>query len=227
MNAQKQKYRPIIPNHNTADHRLECINSCFSDEFPANQADDLTQEITFAKKLDADMNTDPEDLTVKEKIIETEDTNVIAVCTNDYNCMCEMCQSKYGSLPLLLQGIEQKSFTEKDNVQPQASTSSAQVPISLSTQKKSLICQYCNKHFNHRGDFNKHLRKHTKEQPFSCSVCDRKFAHTSNLQRHLRLHSGQKPYNCQNCYKSFSRKDKLESHKRSKLCQASATESID
>ncbi|CAH1155087.1 unnamed protein product [Phaedon cochleariae] len=135
-------------------------------------------------------------------------------CTNDYNCKCESCQSKYGSLPVLLHGIEQKYETDK--TEPQPSTSSQK------STRRTLSCEYCKKTFTHKGDFNKHLRKHTREKPFSCPVCGRKFAHTSNLLRHQRLHNGDKPFVCEQCDRSFSRKDKLECHKRSRMCQGTS-----
>ncbi|CAH1107839.1 unnamed protein product, partial [Psylliodes chrysocephalus] len=136
-------------------------------------------------------------------------------CTDDYNCQCDSCQNKYGDLPVLLQGIEQKTFNEKTGPQPSTS--------SHSSSKKILTCEYCKKTFTHKGDFNKHLRKHTKEKPFSCQICHRKFGHTSNLLRHQRLHSGEKPFACDNCDKRFSRKDKLDCHKRSRTCYEAST----
>lgn len=165
------------------------------------------------------LNKENAELPSEERKPEEKET-----CLNDYTCECENCQNKYGSLPLLLQVIERESQTEKTEksteFEPQPSTSSSQEP-EYRTPKKALVCQYCDKSFTHKGDYNKHLRKHTKEQPFTCQICKRKFAHTSNLQRHYRLHSGQKPYVCQNCDKSFSRKDKLESHMKSKFCKKS------
>lgn len=156
---------------------------------------------------------------------QPEEGEAKETCLSDYTCQCRSCQSKYGSLPLLLQVIEQKSREEKTeqeqgpSEEPQPSTSSSQE--SDLRPKKVLVCQFCNKNFTHRGDYNKHLRKHTKEQPFECPVCKRKFAHTSNLQRHYRLHSGHRPFVCKSCDKTFSRKDKLECHKKSKFCKKS------
>lgn len=145
------------------------------------------------------------------------------ICTNDYNCTCESCQNKFGGLPILLQGIERKTMEERLGAQPSTSSGVPSESTDSKFPKKCLSCQYCSKSFHHKGDYNKHLRKHTKEKPFSCSVCDRKFSHTSNLQRHFRLHSGHKPFTCKNCSKSFSRKDKLDSHKKSRLCKKRST----
>ncbi|KAJ8977285.1 hypothetical protein NQ317_015570 [Molorchus minor] len=170
------------------------------------------------------LSTENDEEKTEEEKKEQEEQNPKVEHAHDYTCLCEACQSKYGSLPLLLQVIEQKSQMEKTEsspqFEPQPSTSSSQEP-QFKTSKKVLVCQYCKKNFTHRGDYNKHLRKHTKEQPFTCQICKRKFAHTSNLQRHYRLHSGQRPFVCANCDKKFSRKDKLESHMRSKFCKKS------
>lgn len=92
-------------------------------------------------------------------------------------------------------------------------------------KKRVMSCDHCGKIFSHKGDFNKHLRKHTGEQPFECPQCNRKFAHTSNLARHLRVHSGDKPFYCERCDKSFSRKDKLVMHQKTKTCQSAGQNS--
>lgn len=125
---------------------------------------------------------------------------------NGINCKCVECQEKYGSLPLLVEVIEEN---ERIGGSPQPSTSH---DISHRARRKVLTCTHCDKSFTHKGDLNKHLRKHTGEQPFVCSTCDRRFAHTSNLARHMRLHSGDRPFRCSFCNKDFSRKDKLDTH---------------
>ncbi|XP_056642597.1 gastrula zinc finger protein XlCGF49.1-like [Diorhabda sublineata] len=137
-------------------------------------------------------------------------------CTDDYSCKCDNCQNKYGSLPILLQGIEQKNFSQIN--EPEASTSGQ-----CHTPKRILTCEYCKKTFTHKGDFKKHLRKHTKEKPFSCKFCSKSFGNTSNLLRHQKLHTGEKPFACEYCSKKFSRKDKLDCHRRSRTCQEAGT----
>ncbi|XP_072384924.1 uncharacterized protein [Diabrotica undecimpunctata] len=140
----------------------------------------------------------------------------IEPCTDDYNCKCDSCQNKYGSLPILLQGIEQKSFGEKSEPEPSTSSHSH-------TPRRILTCEYCKKTFTHKGDFKKHLRKHTKEKPFPCRYCNKCFGNTSNLLRHQKLHTGEKPFACEHCDKKFSRKDKLDCHRRSRTCQEAST----
>lgn len=78
--------------------------------------------------------------------------------------------------------------------------------------KKQLICEFCQKKFNHSGDLNKHRRKHTGEQPYACNTCERKFTTSSNLVRHQQIHLGIKPFCCQICGRTFTRKIKLSAH---------------
>lgn len=140
-----------------------------------------------------------------------------------YNCRCRDCQTKFGSLPLLIDVMEQsetKKTEEQVNLQenePKPSTSRELTPPK--TYRKKMQCKHCDKVFTHKGDLNKHLRTHTGEQPYKCSICDRKFAHNSNLTRHERLHSGDRPFSCDHCRKTFSRKDKLELHRKSRFCR--------
>lgn len=139
---------------------------------------------------------------------------------HEFNCDCINCQNKRGNLPLLIQVIEKQTESASGAIQqlePQPSTSEEKAP---NTKRKQMKCAHCGKIFTHKGDYNKHLRKHTGVQPFACTVCDRKFATTSNLQRHLRIHSGNRPFVCEKCNKRFSRKDKLDAHLRSKQCKA-------
>lgn len=173
----------------------------------------------------------------------------IAKNFEDTSCQCNHCKAKYGNLPLLaevIEKIENKSSEEKleesvIKIEEKSNLSESDCAEKKnfdteedidkpSTSKESLIrkifsCEHCDKTFTHKGDFNKHLRKHTGEQPFHCPVCNRKFAHTSNLARHLRVHSGDKPFHCERCNKSFSRKDKLLMHQKTKLCLNSAPQS--
>jgi len=78
--------------------------------------------------------------------------------------------------------------------------------------KKQLMCEYCQKKFNHAGDLNKHRRKHTGEQPYICNMCERKFTTSSNLVRHQQTHLEIKPFCCQICGSTFTRKIKLSAH---------------
>lgn len=85
-------------------------------------------------------------------------------------------------------------------------------------KQRQLTCDFCQKRFNHTGDFNKHRRKHTGERPYTCNKCQQKFSHVSNLARHQRVHSGIRPFSCEICGRTFARKDKLADHLTTKSC---------
>mmetsp|Transcript_9575 Transcript_9575/g.13378 ORF Transcript_9575/g.13378 Transcript_9575/m.13378 type:complete len:681 (-) Transcript_9575:653-2695(-) len=51
------------------------------------------------------------------------------------------------------------------------------------------VCGYCEKIFHKKGNWQAHLRTHTKEKPFACSACGRQFTQKSNMKRHmLKIH---------------------------------------
>lgn len=150
---------------------------------------------------------------------------------HEYNCQCVKCSDKYGNLPLLIKVIEESEETDqkskevkvtKDDDDENNSTFNIDQPSTsgvITRVKKEMTCDVCDKKFTHKGDFNKHLRKHTGEQPYNCNICFKKFSHASNLSRHVKLHSGDKPFECTVCNKKFSRKDKLLSHQKSRYCR--------
>ncbi|XP_036143053.1 zinc finger protein 266 [Monomorium pharaonis] len=99
------------------------------------------------------------------------------------------------------------------DIENKASTHSSQVrEDTRNIRKKQLICEFCQKEFNHTGDFNKHRRKHTGEQPYTCNTCGRKFKTSSNLGRHQQVHLGIKPFCCKICGRSYTRQIKLSAH---------------
>lgn len=135
--------------------------------------------------------------------------------TIDINCAttCENVQ-------VTKNGVEKKNLDSIDarceaRVEQFARINNSQVcENSEGTRKKQrlLACDFCQKEFNHTGDFNKHRRIHTGEQPYTCDKCQQKFSHASNLARHQRVHSGIKPFSCEICDRTFSRKDKFSAH---------------
>ncbi|XP_011163543.1 zinc finger protein Xfin [Solenopsis invicta] len=99
------------------------------------------------------------------------------------------------------------------DIENKAGTYNSQVRENIGNiRKKQLTCEFCQKEFNHAGDFNKHRRKHTGEQPYACDTCERKFKTSSNLVRHQQVHLGIKPFYCQICGRTFTRKSKLSAH---------------
>lgn len=140
-----------------------------------------------------------------------------------YNCSCSDCRRKKGGLPLLVDVIEKREASSRyqtNRYEPQPSTSSSssthQQQQSSRSNRNQMNCTYCEKTFEHRGDLNKHVRKHTGEKPYTCQTCNQKFSHASNLSRHQVMHSGVRPFICNTCNKSFNRKDKFDTHMKTK-----------
>ncbi|KAK9871341.1 hypothetical protein WA026_011607 [Henosepilachna vigintioctopunctata] len=189
------------------------LKSHKTEELDAKQSTSITSSIT----------NENQDLSSSSFDNEQSDSSVFEQqeCESR-TCCCENCRLKHGNLPLLVQVIDdsEKSVSqdEPENMIPLTIESLPSTSCS-SSKKSSLSCTHCGKEFHHKGDMNKHLRTHTKEQPYSCTLCPSKFSHTSNLQRHLRIHSGIKPYCCDICQKTFSRADKLQLHQKSKICK--------
>uniref|UniRef100_A0A1Y1LS21 C2H2-type domain-containing protein n=1 Tax=Photinus pyralis TaxID=7054 RepID=A0A1Y1LS21_PHOPY len=153
---------------------------------------------------------------------DSEKSEKVCTAAHPYTCDCSTCITNLGNLPILMKVIE-----EQENIDQTTKPSTSSEKSNPVQPSSSMSCSSCGKNFVHRGDLNKHLRKHTKEQPYVCTVCKRKFAHSSNLNRHLQVHDGTRPFSCKTCMKTFGRKDKLEAHKKTKRCKNLSDKSIE
>lgn len=155
-----------------------------------------------------DIHSPFEGITVKKIHIETEFTS----CNTGNLEIMEKTQvdKKFQT------GKNRETETERSNsidTENEAGINNLQVHKNAGNiKKKQLMCEFCQKKFNHAGDLNKHRRKHTGEQPYACNMCQRKFTTSSNLGRHQQIHSGIKPFHCQICGCTFTRKIKLSAH---------------
>lgn len=74
------------------------------------------------------------------------------------------------------------------------------------------FCTICNRSFQNRPSYRRHMQTHSGEKPHKCEYCSLSFLRLSHLQRHIRVHTGERPYACSQCSKQFSRSDKLKQH---------------
>ena len=75
------------------------------------------------------------------------------------------------------------------------------------------ICNICQKEYNIKNSFSKHLLTHKTKQ-FTCPKCNAKFSINSKLKRHLLIHSDQKEFKCSLCEAEFNLKYNLKVHMR-------------
>ncbi|XP_076258224.1 uncharacterized protein LOC143195164 [Rhynchophorus ferrugineus] len=163
------------------------------------------------------LKTDPFPSTSMEQCTTSHANELNDFDINLFDSSYEHPNIEKAPLPTMLKDLENQNLSLD---QPSTSTGfSGHSQSDDKLPRRTMTCVHCGKKFTHKGDFNKHLRKHTKEKPYKCSFCQKPFSHTSNLHRHERIHSGDRPYKCEFCDKCFNRTDKLESHKNSKFCK--------
>ena len=80
-------------------------------------------------------------------------------------------------------------------------------------EKDKYICDICNKKYNIKNSFKKHLLTHQKKQ-FICIKCNARFSMNSKLKRHLLIHSNIKEFKCPICNLAFNLKYNLKVHMR-------------
>ena len=80
-------------------------------------------------------------------------------------------------------------------------------------EKEKYICDICNKKYNIKNSFQKHLLTHQKKQ-FLCIKCNARFSVNSKLKRHFLIHSDIKEFKCPICNSAFNLKYNLKVHMR-------------
>ena len=83
----------------------------------------------------------------------------------------------------------------------------------LSTNYNIYICDVCEKTFNDKLAFKRHIRVHESRHHHKCSTCDKSFKSETKLQDHIDwYHSGIKKYTCKYCEVSFGTVQQLSVH---------------
>ncbi|WP_150725840.1 RHS repeat-associated core domain-containing protein [Pseudomonas fluorescens] len=108
-----------------------------------------------------------------------------------------------------------------DSIAVQPTSAPAPGPSSalLSGPTNPLTCATCGKEFSHKGNFNQHLKKHTRELDYVCQepACGKFFARKHFLTAHMRTHKGDKPFACTTCDRTFADRSTLSKHLRTHL----------
>ena len=86
----------------------------------------------------------------------------------------------------------------------------------LTHEPKKYICTKCDSRFSIKSKLKRHLLIHSEIKEFKCSMCDSAFHLKYNLKVHMRVHNNEKPYICgyPGCFAKFAQKNNLNSHSK-------------
>lgn len=82
------------------------------------------------------------------------------------------------------------------------------------SERPAFSCKYCQRTFQRKGDWRRHIQRHENKIMYGCELCERQFTSPFGVKEHMKLHTGAKPYSCPHCAKSFRNKTGLVIHIR-------------
>ncbi len=80
-------------------------------------------------------------------------------------------------------------------------------------ESKRFYCTRCEKSFDRKAMFTRHIKVVHEKLKFPCTLCDKSFTEKHNLSKHFNVvHEKLKPFSCKFCKASFSQKNILNRH---------------
>jgi uncharacterized Zn-finger protein len=74
------------------------------------------------------------------------------------------------------------------------------------------FCKFCNRIFEKKSDFNKHMNIHENSENFKCKNCGIEFESFRGIANHFYSYHNQKTFQCEVCQKSFGLLKSLKQH---------------
>ncbi|PAA90362.1 hypothetical protein BOX15_Mlig031714g1 [Macrostomum lignano] len=76
-------------------------------------------------------------------------------------------------------------------------------------------CEYCQKVFKFKYEYERHAKIHSGDRPWQCPECMKTFSRKDNMRAHMKIHTGELVRHiCHLCGKSYGRKYDLQVHER-------------
>jgi hypothetical protein len=145
------------------------------------------------KKKDSKFLNKEEELSIKERNEEEDDTIDSPHSTESKRFCCTICK---------------QSFSMRTELGDHLQT------------HKALKCNTCTKTFLSYKSLKKHEKQHKKENKFSCNTCNKIYSSCISLNKHKMLHTNSENlYACDLCGKEFGVKVSRDLHKRSHECK--------
>ena len=83
--------------------------------------------------------------------------------------------------------------------------------------KKIHTCELCNKSYNFRTNYNRHVKATHLKRRFNCEKCHQKFTTKQMLYLHVKVKHEEFTFDCEICHKPLTSKAGLEKHIKSCL----------
>lgn len=104
-----------------------------------------------------------------------------------------------------------ESYSPCSSINYSAKVESSPTDVLRIKNKKRRYCPICNRDFQYLSIYQKHMLKHTSDNPFRCTICEKVFKSKQAISYHLKTHQRDK-FECKVCSAQFYLKTEFISH---------------
>jgi len=141
------------------------------------------------------------------------------IASSSVNETCQLCDKEFDSVSQFeehfFEHAEEKHMTVnnlKENDMVDFEGTDIKLTSQLSKETKKLVCQFCNKSFEHKMLLQNHFAEHSKEKRYKCSFCGKLYFSVLGARLHAQCHVTPKLYKCDKCNKLFTNRKDLSMH---------------